>query len=247
MWARAEIGHLDMFEYLYNLAEQEQSDMVVSPFVAIDGQGKVISRFDYPDIIISSEDLYKYSIGLSANDSLQKSKLSAPKTIWNRLYRNDIIQNHKIRFVDTKLISPEDTPFNIEYLYYCKKISICYRDLYYHVYHDHNTGNSVEYKSLKKYTLCLQYIYEALLAKGEINRSDIKERFENTVRQYLFVTALNELKGRGIMKMLKSLCTVRRNYGFIRESYSNTYRIYSINGYSWKVNIISYLLSKILK
>lgn len=242
-----DFGEPYMFERLYEIAEKEQADLVVSPFVAIDEKGNELSYFDYPNENVSVADIFKTSIGLTQRDNKAYSKLSAPKTIWNKLYRNDIIQNNHIRFIDTKISAPEDTPFNIEYLYYCKRVAFCHQRLYYHVYHGSNTGETVEYKSLIKYMSAFFYIHNFLEGKGAFKDEELRERFNNTVRYNIIITSLNEWKNKGFVFFIKNVLKIKKDYVFVRDAFKNTYKIKLLNGTSFKMNAASKMLSLIFK
>lgn len=235
-----------MYEHLYSLAEETKADMVFSPFVAVDEYGKRIKNSSYPEGA-SVKDLYKTSVGLTLCDTIAYSKTSCPKTIWNKLYRNEIIQTHHIRFIDTRKAAPEDTPFNIEYMYYCKNIAITSSELYYHVFHSHNTGNSAEYKSMKKYALSLQAIHDFLSQKDEMEHEDIKERLDNTIRMNILVTFMNEVEKLGIGRAIKDCFYVNKNHPFIADAYEHTSRIMYPGGQSSKRNALSFVLSRIFK
>lgn len=152
-----------MFEELYQAMEVNQADIAYSPFVTKDTKGRILSYMDYIEHpICSPENLFKISIGLSSEDPQELKCLYLPKTIWNKLYKNDVIKSNNIRFVDTRLVTPEDTIFNIEYCKHVEKQCFCHNDLYYHIYWDNNTGDSSGYKSLIKYNLGYDYIYKLL-------------------------------------------------------------------------------------
>jgi glycosyltransferase EpsH len=51
-------------------------------------------------------------------------------TAWGKIYKTEIIKNHKIQFTDTKLIGTEDALFNIQYLEYAEKVKFLICHLY---------------------------------------------------------------------------------------------------------------------
>lgn len=234
-----DICDLKMFEKLYSIMEESDADMVLSPFIAVDSSMNELVYNDYTD---SKEAILKNifltTIGILPSDKREIRDLSVPKTIWNKLYRADIIKKYNINFVDTKLIAPEDTIFNIEYLHRCTTIAFCHEKLYYHVYHDNNTGNSVEYKSILKYANGLEYIYDFLKDQELLDKDGIKERFYNTVKSYIYTTSVVEFKTHGVISTLKKLRQIRTR-DFIRSAYRNGENVAFRGKYSVKAQIIN--------
>lgn len=54
--------------------------------------------------------------------------------VWNKVYKNDILQKAKIRF-DPQIVFAEDAIFNVEYLSHCKDVKIIENILYNYVHH----------------------------------------------------------------------------------------------------------------
>ncbi|MEY8441569.1 glycosyltransferase family A protein [Lactobacillaceae bacterium 24-114] len=72
---------------------------------------------------------------------------------WNKLYKMEIIRNHDIEF-DKEISLYEDLVFNLEYLNFCKKISVGNQNVYHYVKHENsivnsnNFGNNFDIKSV---------------------------------------------------------------------------------------------------
>lgn len=241
-----DVCDVKMFERLYNIMEESEADIGLSPFVAVDSSMKELVYNDYAD---SKEAILKNifltTVGVLSTDKEEIKDLSIPKTIWNKLYRADIIKKYNINFVDTKAIAPEDTIFNIEYLCKCTTVAFCHEKLYYHVYHNNNTGNSIEYKSIIKYVNGLGYIYGFLKKQELLDKGDIRERFYNTVKSYIYTSAIVEFKTRGVISTFKKLREIRA-IDFIQSAYRNGSNIAYRGNSSVKVLIISNIIKKII-
>lgn len=72
---------------------------------------------------------------------------------WNKLYKMKIIKDHDIKF-DKEISLYEDLVFNLEYLNFCKKISVGNQNVYHYVKHEksivnsNNFGNNFDVKSV---------------------------------------------------------------------------------------------------
>lgn len=216
-----DVCDLQMFENLYHSVEENKADIGFSPFVAVSSSGTELIYNDYIDSKkATAKNIFLTTIGLHPSDDSGMRDLSIPKTIWNKLYKADIIRKYNIKFVDTKIMSPEDTIFNIEYLCRCSTVAFCHEKLYFHIYHN-NTGDSVEYKSIIKYVEGLEYIYDFLKKQGLLDKDDIRERFYNTVKFHICTTSIVEFKKRGAISIFRKLRQVRLK-SFVEKAYRNT-------------------------
>jgi glycosyltransferase EpsH len=69
-------------------------------------------------------------VGLIGKELSDPSQADSLVTAWGKIYKTEIIKNHKIQFTDTKLIGTEDALFNIQYLEYAEKVKILNLPLY---------------------------------------------------------------------------------------------------------------------
>ena len=69
-------------------------------------------------------------VGLIGKELSDPSQADSLVTAWGKIYKTEIIKNHKIQFTDTKLIGTEDALFNIQYLEYAEKVKVLNLPLY---------------------------------------------------------------------------------------------------------------------
>ena len=69
-------------------------------------------------------------VGLIGKELSDPSQADSLVTAWGKIYKTEIIKNHKIQFTDTKLIGTEDALFNIQYLENAEKVKILNLPLY---------------------------------------------------------------------------------------------------------------------
>lgn len=106
----------DMLEKMYDLAEKNEADLVVTGFAMEYYQnGKEITFYNKADKIVYDN---QKSFRANAYKYFNNSLLSLP---WNKLYKTAIIKNENIRFPDTKW---DDHHFNMDYLMNVKKVVI---------------------------------------------------------------------------------------------------------------------------
>lgn len=138
-------------EYLENTVEiminniEEGYDLVCASFFYKYGNKLVKNRIN--------------TISTDANTILEcinfLHKSNTLKTLWNKIFRKDIISKNKIR-MDEKLNNGEDYKFTIDYLKFCNAIKVIQDYIY--IYNVHNYGLS---SNLKDYTLDIRlYLLE---------------------------------------------------------------------------------------
>lgn len=215
---------LRMYEILYNIMEEENMDLVVSPYVGIVNNKIIINDcypLDYsPDN--NKDVIFKTSIGvIHAEDPMRKFAYSG--VIWNKLFKKEIIDLYNLRFVDTLISSPEDLLFFIEYVSYCKRVGVCHTNLYFHQLQIDNTGSSYDYNSPVKRLNGLIHLYNFLNHANYLKDVEAKHRFNNTLRCVCCGAFLVELKCNG-WKSFIGILKLYKKQEFIRSSFAENFK-----------------------
>lgn len=109
----------DMVETMYNKAESENADMVMSTYIREFKNCSKEKVFNLPEISIYvnetiKSDLLRKLVGPVKEELRNPEYVDALGTAWAKLYRHDVIKDNNIKFIDSKKIGPsEDTLFNI--------------------------------------------------------------------------------------------------------------------------------------
>lgn len=193
-------------EVLYNKAIESNADVVVSAI-----ENRCGSKHDY----------YRFP-KTTQPDELQKGMLEAmlcsrhsiPNTqsfsnansIWNQLYKAQVIKDNDIQFPDNRKLSYEDALFNIEVFLCANKVVAVPETLYVHITHKNNTFGLYHYKSYKHLTAYLKQL-EQLVFDGKIAMPFLGE---SVLRKY-FVCVFNEYKCKGAWATLRLLCKLRKH------------------------------------
>jgi glycosyltransferase involved in cell wall biosynthesis len=176
-----------MFEELYNYAEKHQTEMVIGTSRCI-GLLDETSNFDDWNI---EEDVYEMAL----SDLIQGGRdiFTDPKAanIHPNLYLSSVIKSKNIQFIDTRLITPEDRLFNIEYLLHIKKARVYDKILYYHEIHSLSESKKSTYKSFEKRAAGKKYIYDLLNANAVYTK--YRYQFLTTIKAEFSEYAINNL------------------------------------------------------
>ena len=134
-----------MFEDLYNLAKNNDADMVISDFYLYwtkkNKIKKVNSTSKYPNEKITN---------IMDTPLLLRNKT----TIWSALYKRELIFDNNIKFLSTPGASYQDTSFRIKTLCMAEKI-VCTRKAYTHYRYD-NPNSSIK-SDEKVFAICKEY------------------------------------------------------------------------------------------
>lgn len=140
----------------------ESADCAVSNYVAIDESGQMIRQTTIPEAIknlTNPEERLQYLL----QDILGGK---SGWEVWKRLFRLDIIQDHKIRFCTTCSNYAEDLGFTLEYSLYAKRICSSNCCGYCYVIHDGSmmsrSKNEVKLSQLNEVSAQFGQKYEAV-------------------------------------------------------------------------------------
>lgn len=153
-----------MVESMYKAIETNNADICVCNVVRIN-KNKITTQahqFDYTiDLKNLKKDEYIYNYILNNKHAY---------SVWNRMYKSNIILQNNIRFRDFNLVYPEDLFFNLEILLSIRYITWINQPLYIHILHKSGLTNSYRENILYRY---LNGCYE--FKRCLINRNCYKE------------------------------------------------------------------------
>ena len=114
----------DATKLMVRAAEEHGCDMVISDFYRV--VGDMVSRKGdiESDCVIDREEFASFMMENPADFYYG--------VLWNKLYRRDIVEEHKLR-MDTDISWCEDFMFNLEYIRYAKVFYALHAPIYYYV------------------------------------------------------------------------------------------------------------------
>jgi Glycosyltransferases involved in cell wall biogenesis len=207
-----------MYEELYNHAQLHHSDLVLGVSSTIGEQNETIH---FPDLNNSYLGKFAFIDLLNGGSDLTLHPLAT--NIHPNLYKTEIIRLNNIRFVDSRIYTPEDRIFQIMYLYYSKIVTSYPEPLYFHEIHTTSAGHQSEYLSYKTRANGKLAIYEFLISKNIYLQyefyflNSVKKEFSN----YLLDTLLSTKNLQNFliaMSYLKKLPFTKK--AFRKSSYS---------------------------
>lgn len=168
-----------MYETMYNNAISEKVDIVMCSYVREFETHSKVKEFNLPDKIRYEDEEVKNSlmrrlVGPINEEIANPELLDAWGTVWSKLYRNEIIKDNGIRFIDLKKIgSNEDNLFNIELFYYANSF-LFINTPYYHYWRANSKSISTRFKPdlLNQWNYLFNYI-EIFLKDKNLNQEYI--------------------------------------------------------------------------
>lgn len=178
-------------EILLNSIEENEADMAICGFSEI--KDNIIVNQTKGDVqIMSQQDAM---VNLMREDGFKGY-------VWNKLFRKDIIQEHKIEF-DTSISVWEDVLFDFQYMLCVNKIVYNSTPLYYYIY-NHNSSSHE-----RNHILGEEKAYSVIRAQKEIEKLIPKEYYD--VKEQLSV------------RYVQSALAVIRNIGYLRKGKKSCY------------------------
>lgn len=226
-----------MCERFVHAMENYGYDMMVSPYVGIvRGQKEVLYTYPCMDSECLAKSVFSTAVGITdPGDPMRRFALSG--VIWNKFFRRNLIEEHHIRFIDTKKASPEDLAFLMEYSYYATTCGICNEELYFHQIEINNTGATMAYNEMDKFLAGLEHTYEFLIRNNLYNK--MQARFYNTVISMCHISLAATFRKCGLKAFLLAMNKMMR-VDFVRTAYMNSKQCVLPKDDTWK----SFLMMK---
>lgn len=210
----------DMFKSLFEKAEENESDLVMSGVMFVDGNmfsqkgDKELKRYFDADTHFESEDELKtLRMGIvgAKPDDVDDSKYGM--SIWKNLFKHEIIKKNNITFQSEREMLSEDALFMIDYIS-CIKKATGIRDAFYNYCRN---GDSIS-KSYKKdrFEKSLVFVSEVEKRfKKDINPEEYRvyiDRFWQAMcrvicSQEIMHAQESNIKFNELRKRLKNICT----------------------------------------
>ncbi len=170
----------EMYQNLYNIAKEENADIVVSPAVFNNKGKESIEVFDY-----NSSNLQLYFINRLLGEISEDERNSDPYpylwgngNMWNKIFKRTLIINSKAHFIDTRFCCYEDVLFQLKLFCETDKISCDKTPYYKHIYYEEKTNTSAkeDYSNkINKFAFLsmlvdLYYLYPLLISKRRVEK-----------------------------------------------------------------------------
>lgn len=128
------------------MSMQNGNDYVTCQFYVKQGAEKYVYRANAPDKQCEINDLNIFAV---------QNMRFISASVWNAMFRADIIEREHIEFVDNKYLFEEDVAFTYQYLSYCKNMEFISQALY--TYEIHDASICANYKTDKEVDI-LRYL-----------------------------------------------------------------------------------------
>jgi len=202
---------VNMYELLYTKAEKEQLDVVRCNFSCIyttrEANGKE-EKYIYPDILNDFSDkefIYKY---------VCSDKVSC--VIWNHIYKADFLKENDISFLDSRKICSEDSIFFMEVYDKMNNFRTIPQYLYYHVFHNSNTGKMYGYRSIENRISFFEGLY-SFLRKMNIDEEKCLSYLSENVLKSLYTGSRQALLSLPFGKAINEIKQIRKNELIMRS------------------------------
>lgn len=196
---------LTMYETLYNHAKQNDADIVLSVPAYVENGKTRVKNF------VNEQDTNLKEVVLNDLISFGGESLSSATfvLITNNIYKRELINQHKIRFVNTRTHTPEDVLFQIESIAKSNNLSVINKPLYYHIFHSDNEGGTYSYIGYKRRGEGINKLYEWLKKENLFLKYE-HQFYQGVVKQFTYSLAGAFLPGYKFLKFIKAAKYLRK-------------------------------------
>ena len=164
----------DAYSYMLHEALQEDADIVMCSYIREFGTHAKEKQFDIEERAVFASDEVKQRvlrriIGPIDEELASPESLDAWGTVWNKIYRRNLIQHNNITFIDLQTIgSNEDSLFNIHAVYYANKFVFVNKPFYHYWRLSHQSQASHYRPRLLEQWLVLYQLIEQFLQEKQL-------------------------------------------------------------------------------
>lgn len=214
----------EMYETLYLTAEKKGTDVVISHQCARYSDKDIWYPVPTNDFDVEQAKRALLSTQVMHENSPSYGNI---RSVWNHLYRRDFIENHSIRFVDTKQICAEDTMFDIEVYLHNPKIVVVDKVLYYWNQHQSSTLHNYAYSSPNNAAEYVLHQYDILIKQNLLG--EYKEEMAQCMVRKLYTAFWVEVHHSNMSNAIKQIRLIVKKDGMseLRRSIKNV-RIWEI-------------------
>lgn len=170
---------------MYNYAEKEKMDAVIGGYKRVNEEGKTVYKKIYKNKVYLGNQVKQVLLPKIIGSS-PKGHDNIRVTIWNVLFKKEIITQHHIFFEKVKA---EDTIFNIDFYNYAKKVAIINSDGY-----CYRKNKSSLTSSTYKRNLFQQSKHSYLIQKNKLIDIDIFDKAKYRLSRQFFVDTRESLR-----------------------------------------------------
>lgn len=180
--------------------EDHGADLVLWSYIREMGDASRPKRIFDGDRVFDAEGvrktLYRRMAGVSREELAQPEDADALCTIWGKLYRRELIEQHQIRFPDIRRTGTyEDGLFNLEVLAHVKK-AVFLEEYFYHYRRNLDSSLTTVYKA----DLSQKWKYQFDLIRAHIRENGLGDEFsqalENRIALSTILLGINEAESR---------------------------------------------------
>lgn len=193
-----------MYEKLYNKAKEKDLDVVRCDFFCVYTDKGIVKTDPY----VYPENTYDVYDKEWVYERVSNNTVSC--VIWNHIYRKSFLTDNGIQFLDSRSICSEDSVFFLEVYHKVGRFATIEDCLYYHVFHNNNTGKVYEYRSISNRIAFFNTIY-SLLIENDIEESIAKHYISQNALRSLYSGSHQVLKLYPFKKALKEIQAIRHN------------------------------------
>ncbi len=176
---------LNMYEKLYNVAKEHNSDAVFSGFKKEFKHGYFLNVQECHNYIEFSDcEVQNLIPDFVASEPHCKSEYKYEMSVWHSIYKRSIIHEHHLRFISEREYASEDIPFQIDFLSFAYRVSFIPDMLYIYCFNGESLTKTF---SLEKYYEIrnLFYLIQEKSKKYDEKGLRAKRLFIGYVRSYL--------------------------------------------------------------
>lgn len=211
----------DMFEKLYNEANQQQLDVLFCNFLRFNSkhQSKEVREVNQDFFLTTKDDIFEFLLDMIGTVPECADDRKYSMSVWHGIYSNEIFKTFNISFPSERNMISEDVIFHINYLSKCNRIGYTKECYYYYCENEGSLSSSYKKDRLEKYTILHKEILNLLGVIYPLKKAHFVERVDRLFIGYIrFLIIFYDVSLEEIRRILRDeyLHTVIERYEYER-------------------------------
>lgn len=220
----------DMYETLYNTAEQYRAQLVLSGVCYVGGdvfrgseEPEERNFFETDTVFEGKSDMNRLMLGIVSALPHEKYDSRYGMSVWKNLYRRDVLETCGVRFKSEREVMSEDAIFMTDYVPHIQKAVGIRGALYCYCHNEDSLSNSYRPDRMERCLAFMQALENSLQrhVRPQTYRVYLNRLMQSLGRvvcsQEIMHAAAVNMSGRALRKRLKQICKTQALTAALKE------------------------------
>lgn len=195
-----------MLKNIHRILQNKDFDLLIYGYKVVNKTGNVLKEIEVPNRVLSNSNAVQ-------NSMFEISKLNAFPSVWNKVYKAEIIKHHEIRFAPELYIG-EDLYFNLCFLKKCSTLRIINKAYYGYMQSDNSIIRRYNSDKYEQLLTLFKYKRKVISTFKENQEGEFKAYFDSEYQRIIVSCVMENFKKTNVNRkvIIKDIHYMLRKY-----------------------------------